>query len=120
MKRSEIWCASLPAPTGSGPGFRRPIVVIQSNPFNQSRIGAVVVAIVTSNLSLAEVPGNVEIGKADSGLPKPSIANVPQLCTLDRNQLTQRVRGLPAETMHAVEEGLWLGLWRAGRLDSNP
>lgn len=76
MKRGEVWWASLPAPTGSGPGFRRPVVVIQSNPFNQSRIATVVVAIVTSNLALADAPGNVRVGKAESGLAKPSVVNI--------------------------------------------
>lgn len=110
MKRGEVWWASLPAPSGSGPGFRRPVVVVQSNPFNQSRIATVIVAIVTSNLALADAPGNVRVGKAESGLAKPSVINISQLYTLDREQLTQRVRSLPAETMRAVEEGLKLVL----------
>jgi mRNA interferase MazF len=110
MKRGEVWWASLPTPTGSGPGFRRPVVVIQSNPFNQSRIATVIVAIVTSNLALAEAPGNVRIGRAESGLAKPSVVNVSQVVTLDRELLTQRVRGLPADTMRQVDEGLRLAL----------
>ncbi len=110
MKRGEVWWASLPAPTGSGPGFRRPVVVVQSNPFNQSRIATVAVAIVTSNLALADAPGNVRLGKAESGLAKPSVVNVSQLYTLDRELLTQRVRGLPAETMRAIDDGLRLVL----------
>jgi mRNA interferase MazF len=97
MKRGEVWWASLPAPTGSGPGFRRPVVVVQSNPFNQSRIATVIVAIVTSNLALADAPGNVRVGKSESGLAKPSVVNVSQIITLDRELLTQRVRGLPAD-----------------------
>ena len=110
MKRGEIWWASLPAPTGSGPGFRRPVVVVQSNPFNQSRIATAIVAIVTSNLALADAPGNVRVGKAESGLTKSSVVNVSQLVTLDREQLTQRVRALPAETMRGIDEGLRLVL----------
>ncbi|MEY2855034.1 MAG: hypothetical protein RL030_2166 [Pseudomonadota bacterium] len=110
MKRGELWWASLRAPTGSGPGYRRPVVVVQSNPFNQSRIATVVVAVVTSNLSLAEAPGNVRIGKGDSGLTKPSVVNISQLVTLDREVLTQRVRALPAEVMRSVDEGLRLAL----------
>ena len=62
MKRGEVWWASLPAPTGSGPGFRRPVLVIQSDPFNQSRIATVVAAVITSNLALADSPGNVRMG----------------------------------------------------------
>lgn len=110
MKRGEIWWASLPAPTGSGPGFRRPVVVIQSNPFNQSRISTVVVAIVTSNLALADAPGNIRVGKAESGLAKPSVVNVSQLYTLDRELLTQRVRALPADAMRTIDDGLRLVL----------
>jgi mRNA interferase MazF len=110
MKRGEVWWASLPAPKGSGPGFRRPVVVVQSNPFNQSRIATVVVAIVTSNLALADSPGNVRMGKSESGLAKPSVVNVSQIVTLDRELLTQRVRGLPADIMRKVDEGLRLAL----------
>lgn len=110
MKRGELWWASLPAPTGSGPGFRRPVVVIQSNPFNQSRIATVLVATITSNLALADAPGNVRVGKAESGLTKPSVVNVSQLYTLDRELLTQRVRALPAEVMRDIDEGLRLVL----------
>ena len=100
----------MPAPTGSGPGFRRPVIVIQSNPFNQSRIATFIVAVVTSNLALQDAPGNVRVGKVESGLPKPSVINVSQLYTLDRELLTQRVRGLPAETMRAIDDGLRLAL----------
>jgi mRNA interferase MazF len=110
MKRGEVWWASLPAPTGSGPGFRRPVVVVQSNPFNQSRIATVLVAIVTSNLALADAPGNVRVGKSESGLAKASVVNVSQVITLDRELLTQRVRGLPADAMRQIDEGLRLAL----------
>ena len=110
MKRGEVWWASLPAPTGSGPGFRRPVVVVQSNPFNQSRIATVIVAIITSNLTLADAPGNVRVGKSESGLAKPSVVNVSQVITLDRDLLTQRVRGLPADAMRQIDEGLRLAL----------
>ena len=110
MKRGEIWWASLPAPSGSGPGFRRPVLVIQSNPFNQSRIATVVVAVISSNLALAEAPGNVRIGQPDSGLTKASVVNVSQIVTLDRALLTERVRALPGTTMRRVDEGLKLAL----------
>jgi mRNA interferase MazF len=106
MKRGEIWWASLPSPTGSGPGFRRPVVVIQSNPFNQSRIATVIVAVITSNLALGDAPGNVRIGKAESGLTKPSVVNVSQLYTLDRELLTERVRALPSEAVRDLNDGL--------------
>jgi mRNA interferase MazF len=110
MKRGDIWWASLPAPTGSGPGFRRPVLVLQSDPFNQSRIATVVVAAITSNLALAEAPGNVRLGRSDSGLSKASVVNVSQIATLDRSVLTQRISAVPGITMRHVDEGLRLVL----------
>jgi mRNA interferase MazF len=110
MKRGELWWATLPASTGSGPGFRRPVLIVQANPFNESRIATVLVAVATSNLSLAEAPGNVRISKADSGLAKPSVVNASQLFTVDRALLAERVRALPAEAMHRVDDGLRLAL----------
>jgi mRNA interferase MazF len=110
MKRGEVWWATLPAPTGSGPGFRRPVVIVQSNPFNQSRIATVIVAIVTSNLAIADAPGNVRIGKTESGLAKPSSVNISQLYTVDRELLSQRVRALPADAMRNIDQGLRLAL----------
>ncbi|MHB8679388.1 MAG: type II toxin-antitoxin system PemK/MazF family toxin [Rudaea sp.] len=110
MKRGELWWASLPAPVGSGPGLRRPVLVVQSNPFNDSRIATVIVAVVTSNLALAAAPGNVRLGKPESGLPKPSVVNVSQLVTIDKSLLTSRIRALPAEPMRLVESGLRLVL----------
>lgn len=110
MKRGEIWWASLPVPTGSGPGFRRPVLLVQSNPFNQSRIATAVVAVITSNLALADAPGNVRIAKSDSGLSGPSVVNVSQILTVDRQLLTHRVRALPAMAMQKVDEGLRLVL----------
>lgn len=70
MKRGELWWASLPEPTGSGPGYRRPVLIVQSNPFNESRIATVIVAVVTSNLALTDAPGNVRLAKSETGLPK--------------------------------------------------
>lgn len=110
MKRGELWWASLPDPTGSGPGFRRPVVVIQSNPFNASRIATVVVAVVTSNLALAEAPGNLRLGTSESGLSRPSVVNVSQILTLDRQLLTERVKALQAQSVLRLNEGLRLVL----------
>lgn len=110
MRRGEIWWASLPEPVGSGPGLRRPVLVVQSNPFNDSRISTVVVAVVTSNMALAEAPGNVLLGKTESGLPKPSVVNVSQIITIDRSLLTERVRTLNESIVQKVNEGLRLVL----------
>ena len=110
MKRGEVWWATLPLSSGSGPGFRRPVLLIQSDPFNESRIATAIVAVFTSNLALANAPGNIRIGKVESGLSKPSVVNVSQVLTIDRALLTNRVRPLPAETMMRVDNGLRLTL----------
>ncbi|MFZ2508573.1 MAG: type II toxin-antitoxin system PemK/MazF family toxin [Steroidobacteraceae bacterium] len=110
MKRGEIWWATLPPPSGSGPGFRRPVLVIQSDPFNDSRISTAIVAVITSNLALADAPGNVRTAKAESGLSKPSVVNVSQVLTIDKALLTDRVRPLPAETVQRIDNGLRLVL----------
>ncbi len=110
MKRGEIWWVTLPEPVGSGPGLRRPVLVIQSNPFNESRISTAIVAVVTSNMALAQAPGNVRLNKTESGLPKPSVINVSQVITIDRSLLTERVRTLNEVVMQKVNEGLRLVL----------
>ena len=110
MKRGEVWWASLPAPTGSGPGYRRPVLVVQANAFNESRIGTVIVAAITSNLALAAAPGNLRLPRRLSGLPKASVVTVSQLLTLDRALLTECVKELPAASVQQVEEGLKLAL----------
>jgi mRNA interferase MazF len=79
---------------------------VQANPFNASRISTVIVATVTSNLALAEAPGNVRIGKSDSGLPQPSVVNVSQLITLDRAIFSKKVKVLPGVVMDKVDAGL--------------
>ncbi len=110
FRRGEIWWATLPAPIGSGPGYRRPVLVIQSNVFNASRIGTVIVAAITSNLELARAPGNVRLDMKGSRLQKESVVNVSQLATLDRRILTERVASLSPETMLRVDAGLRLVL----------
>jgi mRNA interferase MazF len=110
MKRGEVWWASLPDPAGSDPGLRRPVLIVQSNPFNDSRISTVVVAVITSNLALANAPGNLRVGRAETGLPKASVVNVSQVITLDRALLTSRVKALPGAVMQQVDAGLRLAL----------
>jgi mRNA interferase MazF len=90
--------------------MRRPVLVIQANPFNESRISTVIVAVVTSNLALAEAPGNVRLGKGDSGLSKPSVVNVSQVLTVDRGMLEEPVRVVSARGMERVNLGLRLAL----------
>ena len=110
MKRGEIWWTSLTAPEGSGPGYRRPVLVVQANSFNESRISTVLVAVITSNLALAHAPGNVRISKSDSSLSKASVVNVSQILTIDRQYLTEHVGTLPGRVVERVNEGLKLVL----------
>ena len=108
MRRGEIWWASLPEPSGSGPGFRRPLVVISANSFNESRISTVVAIVITSNLRLADAPGNVRLPVRGTGLRKPSVANVSQIVTVDKSFLTERVGKLAPQLLGEVEDGVRL------------
>lgn len=110
MKRGEIWWADLADPVGSGPGYKRPVLIIQSKPFNESRISTVIVAIITSNLALGEAPGNVRLSKSQSGLPKPSVVNVSQVITIDKSMLTEKVKALAGAVVQEVDDGLRLVL----------
>ena len=110
MKRGEIWWASLPNAVGSGPGFKRPVLVVEANAFNDSKIATVVVAVITPNRALAEAPRNLRISKSDSGLAQASVVNVSQIITVDKSVLMARVKTLPASAMTAVEHGLKLVL----------
>jgi mRNA interferase MazF len=110
MERGAVWWAELPDPVASEPGFRRPVVIIQSNAFNRSRIKTVIAVLLTSNLRLAEAPGNVLITAADSGLPKDSVANVSQVITVDKGFLSNRSGKLPLRVMKVLDDGLRLVL----------
>jgi mRNA interferase MazF len=110
MERGAVWWAELPDPVASEPGFRRPVVIVQSNAFNRSRIKTVIAVLLTSNLRLAEAPGNVLITAADSGLPKDSVANVAQVITVDKGFLSKRSGKLPSRVMKVLDDGLRLVL----------
>ncbi len=110
MRRGEIWWASLGEPQGSGPGYRRPVVIVQSNEFNESAIRTSICAAMTSNMRLADAPGNVRVTRRTSGLPQESVVNVSQLITLDKQRLTEKVGRLPAESLRDVEAGIRLVL----------
>jgi mRNA interferase MazF len=110
IHRGEVWWADLDAPRGSAPGFRRPVVVVQSDAFNRSRIGTVVALAVTSNLRLLDAPGNVLMTSRASGLPKDSVANVSQIVTIGRETLTERAGTLDSTTMAAIGRGMRLVL----------
>ena len=108
--RGEIWWAKLPAPIASKPGYKRPLLIIQSDDFNRSRINTVIAAVITSNLRLSEAPGNVLLSKKDSNLPKKSVANVSQLITVDKSFLTEKVGKLNPDKFKDVEAGIRLVL----------
>lgn len=110
MKRGEVWWASLPGPRASEPGYRRPVLVIQADEFNQSNINTVLALTVTSNLNLAAAPGNMRLSTRASGLRKPSVVNVSQMITIDKHYLIEKVKTLDKESMRQVDDGVRLVL----------
>jgi mRNA interferase MazF len=110
MRRGDLWWASLPDPTGSMPGYRRPVVIVQANDFNSSAIRTVLAAIVTSNLRFANAPGNVELPTKGTGLSRASVVNVSQLLAVDKRFLTEKIGRLTLPQMEEVDAGLRLVL----------
>ena len=110
VERGQIWWADLDAPEGSEPGFGRPVLVMQADAFNRSRIRTVVVVALASNLRLVDAPGNVLVSAKASGLPKDSVANVSQVVTLDKSYLTDLAGRLRGPLLADVEAGLRLVL----------
>ncbi|MCR1795833.1 MULTISPECIES: type II toxin-antitoxin system PemK/MazF family toxin [unclassified Leptospira] len=110
MIRGEIWWVDLGIPFGSEPGFRRPVLIVQDDSFNESNINTVIVISITSNLNIAEAPGNVTLSKKDSNLSKDSVVNVSQTVTLDRERFLNKAGKLKPNKMSEVEEGLKLVL----------
>ena len=106
IQRGQIWWADLPEPRRSKPGFRRPVLVIQADSFNRSRIQTVIVAAIASNLDLAEAPGNVVLPARSSGLPRDSVVNVSQVLTVDRDYLTEQAGTVPPRLQGSVDAGL--------------
>lgn len=110
IHRGSIWWADLPSPSGAGPGFRHPILIIQADAFNTSRIATVIGVVITSNLRLAAAPGNILLRTNESGLPRDSVINVSQIITLDKADLDEQIGAVSARTLTAVEEGVRLVL----------
>ena len=106
LQRGEIWWADLPEPRRSEPGYRRPVLVIQANSFNRSRIQTVLVAAITGNVELAAAPGNVLLAADSAGLPRDSVVNVSQILTLDRAFLTEHAGTLSPRMQRVVDVGL--------------
>lgn len=112
IAQGDVWWADLPDPTGSGPGFRRPVVVVQGDAVNRSRIATVVCVPLTSNLRWADAPGNVSLTARVTGLPKDSVANVCQVITLDKSLLTDQVGRLPRRKLELILAGIAIILGR--------
>jgi mRNA interferase MazF len=110
VERGEVWWADLGEPDGSEPGYRRPVVIVQSDAFNHSRIRTVIVVVLMTNVRLLEAPGNVLTSAKASGLRKDSVANVSQLVTIDRDFLIERAGRLRGQPMKDLENGLRLVL----------
>ena len=112
ISQGEVWWADLPTPVGSGPGYRRPVVVVQGDAFNASAIGTVVSVPLTSTLRWADAPGNVRLAARSTGLPRDSVANVSQIVTLDRTVLTERIGKLSRARIDLVLAGIDVVLGR--------
>ena len=116
IAQGDIFWADLPEPTGSGPGLRRPVLIVQGDAFNRSRIATVVVVPLTSNLRLAIAPGNVTLRTRATGLPKDSVPNVSRIVTIYRGVLTERTGHISRSLLQTVFSGIDLVL---GREDSS-
>lgn len=112
ISQGEIWWAELPVPKKSAPGFRRPVLVVQSDALNRSRIATVICVPLTSNVKWALMPGNVHLSARDTGLPKNSVANVSQVVTVDKTLLTARTGKLSASKLDLIFAGIELVLAR--------
>jgi mRNA interferase MazF len=112
IAQGEVWWADLGEPTGSEPGFRRPVIVVQGDSFNRSRISTVVCVPLTSNLRWVDAPGNVALAAGITGLTKDSVVNVSQIVTLDKTSLTERAGSLPDAKLELVLTGIDIVLGR--------
>jgi mRNA interferase MazF len=113
MKRGEIWWADLPEPLGAEPGYRRPVVIVSNDSYNQTLIQTVIVLMITSNLKYAKLSNNIFLSKEETGLNTDSVINITQLGTIDRGLLEQRLGSVNQVTLEQLNENLKtvLGLW---------
>ena len=112
IAQGEVWWSELDEPVGSSPGYRRPVLVVQGDALNRSRIATVVCVVLTSNLKWAGAPGNVLLSARTTGLPKESVANVSQIATLDKEELRERSGRVPKAKLEAVLSGIDVVLGR--------
>ena len=113
-RRGDIWWADLGEPRGSGAGYRRPVLIVQDDPFNRSNLATVIVLSLTSNPQLAAMPGNVFAPREQSGLAKDSVINVTQITAIDKNWLEEYAGHLPGHLLTQVDRGLSLVLGLTG------
>jgi mRNA interferase MazF len=106
VERGQVWWADLGEPDGSEPGFRRPILIVQHDAFNRSRLRTVIAVVLTTSLRLLDAPGNVLLPASATGLPKDSVANVSQVVTVDRDFLLELAGRLRGQPLGDVERGL--------------
>lgn len=106
MVRGELWWADLGLPRGSAPALRRPVLIISADQYNRSKLRTITVVVLTSNVRLAGLPGNVAVPSSLAGLEADSVVNVTQLATIDRGALEQRIGVLPDWLMAQVDAGL--------------
>ncbi|WP_308425944.1 type II toxin-antitoxin system PemK/MazF family toxin [Actinokineospora fastidiosa] len=106
IRRGGVHWADLGDAQGSRPAKRRPVLVVQADPYNRSRLATVLVAVITSNTKLATAPGNVFLSAAATGLPRDSVVNVAAVVTLDKDDLGDAVATLPPSLMREVDAGL--------------
>lgn len=110
VERGEVWWADLGEPNGSEPGYRRPVLIVQSDAFNRSRVRTVIAVVLMTNVRLVEAPGNVLLPATATGLPKASVANVSQVITVDRDFLDERAGRVRGQWLKDVDNGLRLVL----------
>ena len=110
IERGEVWWADLGEPDGSEPGYRRPIVIVQSDGFNRSRLRTVIAVVLMTNVRLVEAPGNVLVPAKASGLPRDSVVNVSQVITVDRDYLLDRAGRIRGQLLKDIDSGLRLVL----------
>jgi mRNA interferase MazF len=110
VNRGQIWWVDLSEPLGSEPGYTRPVIIVQADVFNRSRISTVMAVVITSNIRLAEAPGNVLLPAERTGLKKDSVANISQIITIDKRALREQVGELNSKTMQLIDEGMRLAL----------
>ena len=108
VKRGQIWWGELRSPTGSEPGYTRPVLILQADRYNRTALGTIIVVALTSNLHLATMPGNVLLRRRETGMQKDSVANVSQITTVDRDGLIEKIGTVSPELMRSVAEGVRL------------